>query len=422
MGRYGGFLTKNLGAVGVCLTFILFAGYLVFSNSEVEASGSTFEQDRRFVLTDDDRGSGGFSPAIQRISVGNGQNQGFRDQSQNRTGRNYVQQGRSGFAPPALNAQPVGQAGQINRMDRARLVASGFAPAMHHSAAPAPTQGLARTASFDQSRSIQGHDARPQDFQTVPVRAIEGMVERVDTGDAYWGSDLRSQPEHFLFGYGSLMNSASRGSTSGKVTAAIPVRLSAEFGYIREWNFRSPTSKLTALGIRKRMPGEAGSTINGVIYPVEGGSIEKFDEREEGYTRVQIPRRMIEAVGWMSLPEEGQIWVYVPDGPRGEPGEGLPYPDAFYPILQSYIDICVTGAMEYGDEFAVEFLETTYGWGGYWLNDRELPRRPWVHQKSYKAVDRLLARFPSDPRRNAMQFRRLPTEYALHFSNLGVRE
>ena len=42
MGRYGGFLTKNLGAVGVCLTFILFAGYLVFSNSEVEASGSTF--------------------------------------------------------------------------------------------------------------------------------------------------------------------------------------------------------------------------------------------------------------------------------------------------------------------------------------------------------------------------------------------
>jgi hypothetical protein len=125
---------------------------------------------------------------------------------------------------------------------------------------------------------------------------------------------------------------------------------------------------------------------------------------------------MIQAVGWMALPADGQIWVYVPEGPSGEAGVGLPLPDAFYPVLQSYIDICVTGAMEYGEDFAREFLETTFGWGPFWLNDRELPRRPWVHQKAYKKVDALLAKFPADPRRNSLHLRRLPTEYSMHFS------
>lgn len=324
-------------------------------------------------------------------------------------------------------------------------VPTGFAPAMQNSnsgsafssgSSASTTNGFTTNGQMTNGLMTNGMDAqglkaqhvaqfgnldglgRNQQMRQPWQGSVAGTSNSFNPGGGqYWGIPLQERPQHFLFGYGSLMNSESRGATSGKVSAAVPVRLSAEFGYIREWNFRSPTSKLTALGIRKRQPGEDGSTINGVIYPVEGGSIEKFDEREEGYTRVLVPRNMIEAVGWMSLPKEGQIWVYVPEGPSGEAGVGLPLPDAFYPVLQSYIDICVTGALEYGEDFAREFLETTFGWGPYWLNDRELPRRPWVHQKKYKTVDAILGKWPMDPRRNALHLRRLPTEYGLHFAN-----
>jgi hypothetical protein len=49
------------------------------------------------------------------------------------------------------------------------------------------------------------------------------------------GVMLPDQPTQFIFGYGSLINSASRNSTAGKTVPAIPVRVSAAFGYIRAW-------------------------------------------------------------------------------------------------------------------------------------------------------------------------------------------
>ena len=85
----------------------------------------------------------------------------------------------------------------------------------------------------------------------------------------WWGVQLPGQPTQFIFGYGSLINSASRNSTSSAPIAAIPVRVSAGFGYIRTWNDRS-ASGFTALGLRKPGPGENPSTINGVLYAVEG--------------------------------------------------------------------------------------------------------------------------------------------------------
>jgi hypothetical protein len=41
-----------------------------------------------------------------------------------------------------------------------------------------------------------------------------------------------------------------------------------------------------------------------------------------------------------------------------------------------------------------EILETTTGWSRYWLNDREFARRPWVIDKQYNAVDKLLSSVP----------------------------
>jgi cation transport regulator ChaC len=100
---------------------------------------------------------------------------------------------------------------------------------------------------------------------------------------------LPDQPTQFIFGYGSLINSASRNSTAGKTVPAIPVRVSAAFGYVRAWDDRS-TSGFTALGLRKPGANEKAGTINGVLYPVEGGDMAKYDVREQGYRRVEVSR------------------------------------------------------------------------------------------------------------------------------------
>lgn len=213
------------------------------------------------------------------------------------------------------------------------------------------------------------------------------------------GHKLPNIPTNFIFGYGSLINSASRNSSVTTPISAIPVRVLAAFGYVRTWNDRS-ASGFTALGLRKIEAGQIGHTINGVLYPVEGADMSNFDVREKGYVRIEVPITEIEAVGWQRLPEAAHIWTYVPvlsvdHNGSGVPGQGLPEPDAMFPLLQSYIDVVVEGGLEYGQDFAREILETTDGWSHFWLNDRELARRPWVHDPRSDIVDGLLTASPA---------------------------
>lgn len=228
--------------------------------------------------------------------------------------------------------------------------------------------------------------------------------------DGYWGRKLADPPTNFIFGYGSLINSPSRNSTATAPIPAIPVRVSAALGFIRTWNDRSG-SGFTALGLRKPVPGEAARTINGVLYPVEGDDMKKFDEREAGYKRVEVPFENIQAVGWQPLPTSGHIWVYVPV-PKGggEPGVGLPKPDAEFPLVESYVDIVVEGGLEYSPDFALEILETTDGWSEFWLNDRPLARRPWVYDRSAAAVDAIIKK--SSTALPFLKDRMFPEDYA----------
>jgi hypothetical protein len=60
------------------------------------------------------------------------------------------------------------------------------------------------------------------------------MVQVADAnGTDWWGRKLPNAPTQFIFGYGSLINTASRNSTAGAATVAIPVRVSAAFGYFQ---------------------------------------------------------------------------------------------------------------------------------------------------------------------------------------------
>lgn len=221
----------------------------------------------------------------------------------------------------------------------------------------------------------------------------------------YWGQHSIKSPENFIFGYGSLISSKSRNASVATPIPAIPVRVSSNLGYIRSWNSRSPT-EFTALGLRKPNRDEKATSINGVLYPVAGNDMASYDQREEGYVRVGIPLTDIEALSWQGLPKTGKIWVYVPAVAGNEPGVGLPGADSKFPLLQSYIDVVLEGAMEYGDDFVNELISTTKDWDPHWLNDRILPRRPWVAEKQYGKIDNYLKQVPS------LQNRQMPEDYA----------
>ena len=225
----------------------------------------------------------------------------------------------------------------------------------------------------------------------------------------YWGTMLPNQPAQFIFGYGSLINTPSRNSSAHAPIHAIPVRVAASFGYVRAWIAQS-NSGFTALGLRRSVGDEKPTTINGVIYPVKDSDLPGFDQREKAYTRIPIPLESIQAVSWQRLPASAQIWAYVPiesAGPAAEP------PSPRFPLLQSYIDVVIDGALEYGETFARELIETTFGWNRFWLNDRELARRPWVHDKNHTEVDALLS--ATEPAATQFKSRLFPEEFSKYF-------
>ena len=241
---------------------------------------------------------------------------------------------------------------------------------------------------------------------------------------------------NFIFGFGSIIQTASRSGTDPSVRDAAPCRISAAWGYVREWNFQASTAQICALGLRRVRPGEVGATINGVCFPAPD-DLTEFDCRENGYCRVPVATHLVVMLSWHVLPPDANVFVYVPYapavvskygcdprtgltkcsgacGPEGllpseAPGLGLQPPSISYPILQTYVDVCLSGCLEYGDEFAREFIQTTFLWSPYWLNERELARRPWLHQKQYNKIDTLLREGVG----SVFAHRKLESEYAV---------
>ncbi|HCH24415.1 MAG TPA: gamma-glutamylcyclotransferase [Oceanospirillaceae bacterium] len=166
--------------------------------------------------------------------------------------------------------------------------------------------------------------------------------------------------KHYIFGYGSLINSDSRRIT-GIAGDSIPVRVR---GLQRYWVSFTGVD-MRAVGVRS----EASSQCNGVLFDVPAGELDKFDLRERGYVRQALDHHHIEylddamAESLLAHP----VWVYTyPDCPRES---------QFSPISQSYLDVIMLGCLEVGEAFAREFLQHTKLWQD-WHDDRLNPRYP----------------------------------------------
>jgi len=172
---------------------------------------------------------------------------------------------------------------------------------------------------------------------------------------------MNTTKKHFIFGYGSLINSASRAVT-GKTGNAIPARVK---GYQRHWSVMSPEFGMSSVAVVAK----EGHHCNGVLVEVPESELPSFDQREKGYKRSRVSVQHLSAYGDDNLPD-GDIWIYHT--------EEIVDPHHHCPIALSYADVILAGCIEHGEEFAQDFLELTNGWQHPLLNDRQKPRYPRV--------------------------------------------
>jgi len=190
-----------------------------------------------------------------------------------------------------------------------------------------------------------------------------------------------------VIGYGSLISTLSKNKTAPNTGPNLPVKVK---GYSRGFNCKgSPVGlSTTFLGV------ESSPTdfLNGVAFKLEDyESLKEFDRRERYYCRQQVDNKDVTFLTDHKVSESAQFWIYTVKK------EFLEWPSRKYPIVQTYVDVFLTGCIEMEETYKISFkdecMNTTKGWEYPYVNDRIIPRRPFVYQKNAYAIDELIEKF-----------------------------
>ncbi|CZF85904.1 MULTISPECIES: gamma-glutamylcyclotransferase family protein [Grimontia] len=183
----------------------------------------------------------------------------------------------------------------------------------------------------------------------------------------------------YIFGYGSLINDASRRLT-GETGRAVPAKVS---GLQRHWGYTgSPV--MSHLVVR-----EGEGHCNGVLIHIDDSALEVFDIREAGYQRVLLDSERIQVLV-DDFVVDGLVYVYVTDE--------VIAPCSSHPIAQSYVDTVLAGCLRYSADFAESFITSTYGWDFPRIDDRHSPvyqRVAGVADEDRCKIDAMLVNLPS---------------------------
>lgn len=197
---------------------------------------------------------------------------------------------------------------------------------------------------------------------------------KVDASQSQW-----------VVGYGSLMQEHSKQETAQRLGENHPIYLT---GYKRGWVIHgSPVGfSTTYLAVTK----QPGQPVNAVYFQVfDAKDIKRFDERESGYCREAILAKHMKSAAHEALPA-GQYWIYV------SPNSGNEHPSKHYPIVQSYVDLFLSGCLELEEKyhlqgFSRDCILTTSFWSVHWVNDRVHPRRASDDEPYAAKIDMLIA-------------------------------
>lgn len=188
----------------------------------------------------------------------------------------------------------------------------------------------------------------------------------------------------YIVDYGSLIQTDSKQHTTyPNISTNIPVLI---MGYDRGWFAKGSSNGVDSisLGVAKDPSAHFSSVIFNLSPPE---AMVQYDESEKSYCRVAVPRENIETAGQQSIPVDGQYWIYVTKP------SAMTKPSAKYPIMQSYVDIFLSGCLEIQkkyslDNFATGCIDTTRGWSEHWVNDR---KPSFATQPEATKIDKLLA-------------------------------
>ncbi|MEI4233782.1 hypothetical protein [Roseovarius sp. D22-M7] len=201
-----------------------------------------------------------------------------------------------------------------------------------------------------------------------------------------------SRPQ-FVVGYGSLMEEDSKRRSAPDAGPNHPVTVT---GFRRAWNTRGRSTGHAPTYLGVEMPSGDGPVpeMLAVVYKASG-DLAGTDDREAFYCRHPVPPAQIEMLDGWSLPRDAQVWIYV------NTPEAIHPPSAHWPIVQSYVDIFLSGCLDLQSRLtpdhaarmnvAERCIDTTHGWSEHWVNDRIMPRRAFIHQPNASEIDRLLA-------------------------------
>lgn len=188
----------------------------------------------------------------------------------------------------------------------------------------------------------------------------------------------------YIIGYGSLMQDESRRRSVPNADTAYPVMIK---GYRRGWLAKGPGVGFdtTYLGI---VPDQDGR-FNAVLYKISPDDMPVMDKREFFYCRLAVGPAGYTLLKPGTPAPQGQVWIYA-----NRP-ESVATANERHPIVQSYVDIFVSGCLEQEQRYALEnfakqCLATTRNWSTAWVNDRLYPRRPHIYQPRAGQIDQLL--------------------------------
>ncbi len=192
--------------------------------------------------------------------------------------------------------------------------------------------------------------------------------------------------KNYIIGYGSLFNKSSLQRTLPQVNEIIPINLNH---YKRSWDAIenvTTTFSTTFLGVEKSHEHK----INAIIFEIEEDMLATIDKREFLYTRKSLDFNDIELLSkTITLSPKDKIWIYITNTPS--------QPTQKNPIIQSYVDTCISGCFEIEKDFSLEgfaeeFILSTQNWSQYWINDRIFPRAPHIHRPDAYRIDALLSK------------------------------
>lgn len=152
-----------------------------------------------------------------------------------------------------------------------------------------------------------------------------------------------------IIAYGSLINPQEIENQRKQPSHIVPLKL---FTFKRSFNqrpaWRESTSENSAV---LNAQTSKQDWLNAVCYCFADFDFTDLDNRERGYSRAAVPPDSLTCYQGHNLPELEKIFIYL--GKKDyESNTLLPNPD--------YLNICLTGAKNWGENFYCDFLNTTH--------------------------------------------------------------